>query len=85
MTKSEEERLAVVETKLDNIAEDVAEIKETLKSVSNLCPRVDNIEKDADKNEKEHDNFLSKKGFITASIILGVLLAIFTIMQFIRG
>jgi len=84
MTKSEEERLAVVETKLDNIAEDLAEIKETLKEVSNLCPRVDLIEKAADKNEKEHDNFLSKKGFITSSIILGILLTVFTILQWIR-
>ncbi len=84
MTKSEEERLAVIETKIDNIVEDLAEVKETLKGVSNLCPRVDNIEKAADKNEKEHDNFLSKKGFITASIILGVLLTVFTILQWIN-
>jgi hypothetical protein len=85
MTKHEEERLIVVETKIDNITDDIAEIKDAVKSVAGICHRVDSIEKSIEKNESEHKSFLSKNGFITASIILGVLLTIFTILQWIRG
>lgn len=85
MTKNEDERLAVVETKIDNIVEDIAEIKENTKDVKGLCARVDMVEKSIKKNEDEHKSFLSKNGFITASVILGVLLTIFSILQWFRG
>jgi hypothetical protein len=85
VTKHEQERLAVVETKMDNLAEDISEIKENTKDVKGLCARVDMVEKSIKKNEDEHKSFLSKNGFITASIILGILLTIFTILQWIRG
>jgi len=85
MTKNEDERLAVVENKIDNIVEDLSEIKDALKEVSRLCPRIEQLERNDEKNDKQHSNFLSKNGFITASIVLGVLLTVFTILQWIRG
>lgn len=85
MTKHEEERLIVVETKIDNITDDIAEIKQAVKLVAGICHRVDSIEKTLDKNEKEHANFLSKNGFTTISIIFAVLIAGMTVYQLIKG
>jgi len=84
MTRHEDERLAIVETKMDNIIEDIGNIKNEIKNVGTLCTELSTIKLELKDTKDNQKNFISKNGFITASVILGVIIAILTIIQFIR-
>ncbi len=84
MTRHEDERLAIVETKMDNIIEDIGDIKNEMKNVGTLCVELTTIKTDLKDTKDNQKNFISKNGFITASVILGVIIAILTIIQFIK-
>jgi len=84
MTKKEDERLAVVETKIDNIQNEICQIKKITEGIEVFCTKLSVIEVRVDKIEKKQDSFINKNGFITTSILLGVLLTIFTILQWIK-
>ncbi len=85
MTKHEDERLAVVETKIDNIIEDIADIKKSLSTVG--APHIELMQmKDELKETKENQkNFISKVGFYTVSALLGIIIIGITILQFYMG
>jgi len=59
--------------------EDIAEIRTMLKSHLVICKETRN------ENKKEHRHFISRKLFTTISVILGLLIAIFETLSFIRG
>lgn len=71
MTKSETERLSVLETKVDDMKEDVTEIKGSIKNIESIL---------SDQNEK----FITKKSIITwITVATGVIVAVIAIANYI--
>jgi len=89
MTKDEKDRILVLETKFDSMDRKLDTVINKIETYNEACLKINNLEKGFEKhstdNINEHKSFINKNAFITASTLLGVLLIVFTIVQWIRG